>query len=280
MNDSVIAKIYKYTLVYISVKLRPERRRVGPEMTLPDLVLVHGGAHAADCWDLTIAELACQEPELRVLAVDLPGRGRNPADLATVTLADWVDSVVGDVDKAGFHDVVVVGHSMGGLTVPGVVARLGPSRVRELILAAAFIPPQGLSVVDVLRGPLAPLARLGVRINRSFAMPTAAARFAFCNGMSQDQRAFALARIYAESPRVIAEAVDRRDLPDEVPRTWIMTLRDRALSPQQQRGCISALGGVDTLICIDTCHDLMYSEPSRLAEILIERCRHRAQHPD
>jgi pimeloyl-ACP methyl ester carboxylesterase len=249
-------------------------------MTLPDLVLVHGGAHAADCWDLTIAELACQEPELRVLAVDLPGRGRHPADPATATLPGWADSVVADVDEAGFHDVVVVGHSLGGLTVPGVVARLGPSRVRELILAAAFIPPQGLSVVDVLKGPLAPLARLGVRTNKSFGMPTAAARFAFCNGMSRDERRFALARIYGESPRVIAEAADRRDLPDEVPRTWIMTLRDRALSVRQQRGCIAALGGVDTLICVDTCHDLMYSEPRWLAEILIERCRFQAQRPD
>jgi pimeloyl-ACP methyl ester carboxylesterase len=249
-------------------------------MTLPDLVLVHGGAHAADCWDLTIAELACQEPKLRVLAVDLPGRGRNPADLTKVTLAGWADSVVADVDEAGFQDVVVVGHSLGGLTVPGVVARLGPSRVRELILAAAFIPPQGRSVVDALRGPLAPLARLGPRINKSFAMPTAAARFAFCNGMSREQRAFVSARIYGESTRVIVEAVDRRDLPDEVPRTWIMTLRDRALSSRQQRVCIAALGGVDTLIYVDTCHDLMYSEPGRLAEILIERCRYRARRLD
>ena len=248
-------------------------------MTLPDLVLVHGGAHAADCWDLTIAELACQEAKLRVLAVDLPGRGRNPADLTTATLAGWADSVVADVEEAGFHDVVVVGHSMGGLTVPGVVARLGASQVRELIMAAAFVPPQGLSVVDVLSGPLAPLARVGARINVPLGMPIAAARFAFCNGMSRDQRAVALARIYAESRRVIVEPVDRRDLPDEVPRTWIMTLRDRALSLRQQRGCIEALGGVDTLICIDTCHDLMYSEPGRLAEILIERCRYRAQRP-
>jgi pimeloyl-ACP methyl ester carboxylesterase len=246
-------------------------------MMLPDLVLIHGGAHAADCWDLMIAELACQEPELRVLAVDLPGRGRHPADLATVTLACWADSVVADVDEARFDDVVVVGHSMGGLTVPGVVSRLGPSRVREMIMAAAFVPPQGLSVVDGLRGPLAPLARMGARINIPLGIPTAAARFAFCNGMSRDQRAFALARIYAESRRVIIEPVDRRDLPNEVPRTWIMTLRDRALSLRQQRGCIEALGGVDTMICIDTCHDLMYSEPRRLAEILIERCRYRAQ---
>lgn len=51
---------------------------------------------------------------MRVLAVDLPGRGRNPADLATVTIADWVDSVVDDVENALMGDVVVVGHSLGG----------------------------------------------------------------------------------------------------------------------------------------------------------------------
>jgi pimeloyl-ACP methyl ester carboxylesterase len=247
-------------------------------MTLPDLVLIHGGAHAADCWDLTIAELACQESKLRVLAVDLPGRGRNPADLATVTIADWVDAVVDEVDNAALGDVVVVGHSLGGLTVPGVVARLGATRVREMVLAAAFIPPHGLSVVDTLRGPLAPLARVGPRINKLATIPKTAARLAFCNAMSREQRRYALSRLYPESARVIIEPVDRSDLPPEVPRTWIMTLRDRALSLRQQRRCITSLGGVDTLVCLDTCHDLMYSEPQRLAAILLERCRLRARY--
>lgn len=246
-------------------------------MDLPDLVLVHGGAHAADCWDLTVAELACQEPKLRVIAVDLPGRGRNPADLSRVTVADWVDSVVTEVEDGLLGDVVVVGHSLGGLTVPGVVAKLG-TRVREMILATAFIPPQGSSVVDTLGGPLAPLARVGARISLFAAMPSAAARFAFWNGMSREQRRFALSRLYPESARVITECVDRSDLPAEVPRTWIMTLRDRALSPRQQRRCIDSLGGVDTLVCIDTCHDLMYSEPRQLAAILLERCRFRARY--
>jgi pimeloyl-ACP methyl ester carboxylesterase len=246
-------------------------------MGLPDLVLVHGGAHAADCWDLTVAELRCQDPKLRVLAVDLPGRGRNPADLKTVTIACWVDSVVAQVEEASFGDVVVVGHSMGGLTVPSVVARLGHPRVREMVLVAAFIPPQASSVVDALRGPLAPLARAGTRVGGSFALPAAAARWAFCNAMTREQREFALARLYPESPRVITERVDRSDLPSEVPRAWIMTLRDRALSPRQQRRCIESLGGVDTLVHIDTCHDVMYSEPKRLAAILLERCRSRAR---
>jgi pimeloyl-ACP methyl ester carboxylesterase len=246
-------------------------------MDLPALVLVHGGAHAGDCWDLVVAELACREPRLRVLGVDLPGRGRNPADRATATIAGWVDSVVEEVENASLGEVVVVGHSLGGLTVPGVVARLGAARVREMILAAAFIPPQGSSVVDTLGGPLAPLARVGARIGNSGSMPTAAARLTFWNAMSAGQRRYARSRLYPESARVITERVDRSELPAEVPRTWIMTLRDRALSPRQQRRCIESLGGVDMLVCIDTCHDLMYSEPERLAAILAERCRLRTR---
>lgn len=241
-------------------------------MACPDLVLVHGGAHAADCWDLTVAELARQAPQLRVLPVDLLGRGSKPADLASVTVADWVKSAVADIDDAGLGDVVVVGHSMGGLTVPGIVAQLGAARVREMILLAAFIPPQGRSVVDTLRGPLAPLARSARRLPKTFEMPPALARFAFANGMTRERRNLMLSRLYRESPNVIFEAADRGDLPEDVPRTWIMTLDDRALSIRQQLRAITSLGGVDTMVCLQGCHDVMYSEPAKLAGILAQRC--------
>jgi hypothetical protein len=164
------------------------------------------------------------------------------------------------------------------VTVPGVVTKLGAGRVREMVLAAAFIPPQGSSVADTLSGPLAPLARFGTtRVNTMTALPSPAARFAFCNAMSRERRRFALARLYPESVGVIVEPVDRSELPAEVRRTWIMTLRDRALSRRQQLRSIESLGGVDTLVCIDTCHDLMYSEPERLAATLLERCRFRTR---
>ncbi len=246
-------------------------------MPLPGLVLVHGGAHAADSWDLVVAELARHAPELRVLAVDLPGRPGKPTDLPTIRITDWVDSVVADVDDAGLGDVVVVGHSLAGVTVPGVVAKLGAQRVREMVLVAAFIPPQGESVADALRGP--PLARAAGWIHRSFPMPAAAARFAFCNGMTREQRRFTMSRLCSESPNVIVETVDRSGMPDKVPRTWIMTLSDRALSVRQQHECIKSLGGVETLICIDSCHDVMISEPHWLARVLLERCRLRSSLP-
>ena len=80
-------------------------------------------------------------------------------------------------------------------------------------------------------------------------------------------------KLYPESPHILAENVSRRGMPDDVPRTWILTKRDRALSVKFQRRAIDAIGGVQNLVDMDTCHRLMVSEPERLAEILVERCR-------
>ncbi|QEN16472.1 alpha/beta fold hydrolase [Mycolicibacterium sp. ELW1] len=245
-------------------------------MTLPDLVLVHGGEHAGDCWDLVVAELRCQEPHLRIMAVDLPGRGSKPGDLATATIGEWVDSVIADIDAAGLGDVVIVGHSMAGVTVPGVVAKLGSARVREMILVSAFVPPQGMAIADTLGGPLAVFARRAARIGRPMKIPGPAARWAFCNGMTRSQTRLAMSKLQAESARIPAEPVDRSGLPADVPRTWILTTRDRALSVKSQHASIAALGGVQEVIAIDACHEVMFSHPERLAQVLLERCRRRA----
>jgi pimeloyl-ACP methyl ester carboxylesterase len=240
---------------------------------MPALVLVHGGAHAGDCWNLTVDEIRRVATDLKVLAVDLPGRGSKPGDLRTLTIADSVDSVVADIESAGLNDIVIVGHSMAGVTVPGVVTKLGAARVREMVFACAFVPPDGTAVADTLAGPLAGLARRGAKRGKPGELSPTIARLVFYNGMSRAQREFMAGRLCAESARIPAENVSRRDMPKDVPRTWILTLRDRALSQKSQRRSIEALGGVQTVIEMDTCHDLMVSEPKRLAEILVERCR-------
>jgi hypothetical protein len=83
-------------------------------------------------------------------------------------------------------------------------------------------------------------------------------------------------RLYPESSQIPVEKVSRPDMPEGVPRTWILTLRDRTHSAMEQRASIEAIGGVQRIIPIDTCHGLMVSEPERLAEILVERCRARS----
>ena len=242
-------------------------------MALPALVLVHGGQHAGDCWDATVGEIHRIAPEVTVLAVDLPGRRGKPGDLRTATIGSWVDSVVSDIEGAGIDELVIVGHSMAGIIVPGVMEKLGSSRVREMILAAAFVPPDGSAVVDTLPGPLGWYARRYIERGGVATLPNSLAAWVFCNGMNREQRRFNIDRFHAEGPAVVVEKVDRAGMPDDVPRTWILTLRDRALSQRAQHSSIEALGGVQTVIPIDTCHNLMVSQPALLAELLVERCR-------
>lgn len=249
-------------------------------MALPALVLVHGGGFAADCWEPTVDVIRSVEPELKVLTVDLPGRRNKAGDLITACIDGWVNSVVSDIENAALDDLVIVGHSLAGVIVPGVVTKLGSARVREMILATAQVPANGSALVDTLPGALSRFARRTVkrkvqkgRSVRAGGLPTALARFVFCNGMTPAQRRFTLARSCQESPSIMIEIVDRSGMSDDVPRTWILTRRDRSVSMKMQRECIAALGGVQTLIEIDTCHILMVSEPEKLAKILVERCR-------
>ena len=85
------------------------------------------------------------------LAVDLPGRGNHPADLATITVDDEVASVVADVEAAEVTaPLVIVAHSSGGLVVPGVVAALH-ERVDRVVLNAALVPPEGGCGLDCMQ---------------------------------------------------------------------------------------------------------------------------------
>ncbi|MGW4098576.1 MULTISPECIES: hypothetical protein [unclassified Mycobacterium] len=124
-----------------------------------------------------------------------------------------------------------------------------------------------------IRVPFKRVALRGVRRNRPSVTPKWLVRFAYLNGVPRVRRRFMAGKLHSESIAVMAEKVSRRGMPVDVPRTWIFTLRDRALRPKRQRTYIEALGGVHTLIEMDTCHCLMVSEPERLARILIERCR-------
>jgi pimeloyl-ACP methyl ester carboxylesterase len=242
-------------------------------MAQPALVLVHGGGLAADSWELTVEEIHRRAPGLTVVALDMPGRRDKPGDLREMTIVDCVNSLVGDIESAGLEDIVIVAHSLGGLPLPGVVTKLGAARVREMIFAAAFLPPEGTSIVESSPWVIRTIARRRAKKNVPMPTPKLYARLVFLNGVPSHRRRFLAGKLYAESLRMLVEKVSRRGMPDDIPRTWILTRRDRALAPKLQRKYIDALGGVQTLIEVDTCHMVMVSEPERLAEILVDRCQ-------
>src|SRR4051794_4413190 len=101
------------------------------------VVVVHGGYHGAWCWDAVRAAMRTPTG-----AVDLPGRGRRPWRGRGISYAECAEAVLQDADDVGFHRFVLVGHSLGGLTI-STVANVAPDRVGALVYLAALAPAPG-----------------------------------------------------------------------------------------------------------------------------------------
>jgi pimeloyl-ACP methyl ester carboxylesterase len=241
-------------------------------MTRPGIVLVHGGSHTGECWRPTVEELHLNDAGLPVLAVDLPGHGGTPGDLRTLTIAQCVDSVVAQIDAAGIDEVVLVGHSMAGITIPGVATKLGPDRLRRLVFLSTCVPPNGKTILDTTAQPIRSVVTFLARNDKpAKPMPRPMASFFFCNGMTRAQKAFSLSGLVPESSAVSKETVHREPLPAGVPTTWIISTKDHSLPPKQQRRFIENLGGVDEVLEIEACHNAMIAAPEKLARILLDR---------
>jgi pimeloyl-ACP methyl ester carboxylesterase len=107
----------------------------------PTLLLVHGSWHGPWCWEMLVPEL--DSLGLTSTTVALRSCGSDPAALGTLADdATVVEAAVADIPG----DVVVVGHSYGGVAI--TEARFD-SRVRHLVYLGAFMPDAGQSLFDV-----------------------------------------------------------------------------------------------------------------------------------
>jgi len=229
-------------------------------------VLVHGGGFAGSCWDELRPHL--DRPST---AVDLPGRGRHPADLASVTIGDFVAAVVGDIVSADLTDVTLVGHSLAGLTLPGV-AEAAPARIRQLVFVSCAVPPHGTALADVL-GEFSPTVAEVVQgigdavVDGEGALHPDLARAMFCSDMDEEQTLATLARMGPESLSVLAEPADLTGLDQPIPRTYVRLGRDASIAPAVQDRMIGNIPGC-AVRDLDAGHMAMISRPEELAAVL------------
>ena len=98
--------------------------------------LVHGAWHGAWCWSRLAPELEALGQ--RAVAVELPSED---PDAGLTTFAETTTAALGD---AG--DVVLVGHSLGAMSIP-IVAAARP--VRLLVFLCGLVPDGSRSVTDL-----------------------------------------------------------------------------------------------------------------------------------
>ena len=109
-------------------------------------VLVHGAWHGSWCWQRVRSALRKIGHE--VFTPTLTGVGERSHLLAqNVDLRTHTLDVLNLIQWEELDDIVLCGHSYGGMVVAGVADRI-PQRIRALVFLDAFVPDHGQSLLD------------------------------------------------------------------------------------------------------------------------------------
>jgi pimeloyl-ACP methyl ester carboxylesterase len=224
---------------------------------------VHGAWHGAWCWDLLRAELHALGHES--VAMDLPA-GDGDAGLDR-----YADVVVEAVTSGGGTSgpVVVVGHSLGGLTATVAAARLEAS---GLVFLDSFIPSPGRSFDEQARedgrerfspGWPALAGRQQQQPDGSSCWAPDDAVEAFFHDCPPDQANAAAAKLRPQHWRPSSDPCPLDALPD-IRMAVIVNRDDRCVSPSFAEGDALDRLGVEALE-LPGGHSPMLARPAVLA---------------
>ena len=127
---------------------------------VPVFVIVHGAWGGG--WEWRSVARALRDRGHGIFTPSLSGvggrgrRGRSPTRLST-----HVDELASLLESEQLRDVVLCGHSYGGMPITGVADRI-PHRIRVLVYIDALIPEDGQSALDLLPDEFGDLVRTGL----------------------------------------------------------------------------------------------------------------------
>src|SRR5512132_601727 len=111
----------------------------------PTIVIVHGAWGGS--WAFRHVDELLRQKGFNVYRPQLTGLGER-VHLARpdIGLSTHIDDVVNTILFEDLHDIILMGHSYGGMVITGVADRV-PDRIRRLVYVDAFVPNDGESVM-------------------------------------------------------------------------------------------------------------------------------------
>lgn len=233
------------------------------------IVLVHGAWMGAASWSAVAADLRARG--YPVTAVELPGHGQDPTPPERLSLAAYTDAVLAALPAD--RPALLVGHSMAGMVISAVAER-APERVAQLVYVAAYLPKDGESLYQISqRDAGSRVGRWWTQADPKNYSPATIRREGivevFCDdcGPAERQQLLDTHRAEAVPPLATPVALSAARF-GRVPRAYVHTKRDNAVSYDLQKAMLAAAGGAGRVFELDTSHSPMLSQPRALADIL------------
>ncbi|PXW36239.1 UNVERIFIED_CONTAM: pimeloyl-ACP methyl ester carboxylesterase [Williamsia faeni] len=229
-------------------------------------VLVHGGGHGGWCYQSVARQLRSAGHD--VYTPTLTGLGeRSHLVSKDVNLDVQITDVVNVLEFEDLHDVVLVGHSYGGMIITGVADR-ATDRIGHLVFLDAANPEDGQSLVDVA-GPMMEAARSASRFVDGVELVLFPGNdpMGFYGVTDPDQIAWMKPKLTPhpwacfEQKLLLHNESEMRKLPQShIVCSETLPFRDVEKLKAESDGRVWD---------IDTGHDLMISEPTAVTEMLL-----------
>lgn len=232
-------------------------------------VLVHGGGHGGWCYQKVARLLRGEGHEVHALS--LTGLGERSHLIGpSVDLDTHVTDVTALLHYEDLADVILVGHSYGGMVITGAADRAA-DRVGRLVYLDAACPKDGQSLVDVSGPRITWTRKLGKVVDgvELVLLPETSDVGQMYGVTDPDDAAWMTARLTPhpwrcfEQPLRLTNPAAFRAIPQyHIVCTSTLAFRDPTLMAQARAD--------GRLWDIDTGHDLMITEPRATADALLQ----------
>ena len=240
---------------------------------MANYVLIHGAWH-------TGAELGRVAFLIRSMGHDVHAptiKGNRPGDSKATGLAEAVGSIIEYLEEIDAKDIILVGHSYGGMVITGVADRI-PHRIRRLVYWNAFVPNDGESLLDMsLPHQVAAMEALAAeQKDGSIMVPFPLWREAFMNDADLETVQEAYSKLNPHPMQTFRDKISLSTNPADmkVGKSYINCTEDIAAShshPWHPR--LSEKLGLFRLVQISGSHEICFTSPARIARAIVEAGR-------
>jgi pimeloyl-ACP methyl ester carboxylesterase len=232
-------------------------------------LLVHAAWHTGG--ELDAVAIVIRAAGHEVLTPTLAGN--RPGDSKRTGLAEAIGSMIEYVAENDLAEIILVGHSYGGMIITGV-ADAAPERLRRLVYWNAFVPNDNESVSDMLPSQYVELFERSAaeRGDGSVVLPFQIWREAFMNDADLGTAESAYRALNPHPLKTLVDKISLKTNPAgmRVAKSYINCMDDTSLPqhyPWHPR--LSQKLGLFRLIQLPGGHELCFSDPVHLARAIM-----------